>query len=193
MIVQAKWTRWCLALLPCLLLWAVPEAGAAEGGGNWRPTYDLIMRWVNFIILAALLVKFVRVPLVNFVKGRQAEISAEIKDLEEQRQAAEAAIKDAEEQLAASSSRLETIKERIVSEGQARKAEIIADAQKDGEMMLAAARLKVDGQIQRAKDQLRAEMVDLAVEQALQRLPGLITEEDNRRILETYMAAAQSK
>ena len=171
--------------------WAVAqETGGAAG---WRPLYDNVMLVINFLILAALLAKLARVPLVNFVKSRQAEISTEMKDLEEQRQAAEAAIQEAEAELAASSSRLETIKAHIVSQGQSRKAEIIAEAQKEGEMMLATARLKVDSQIQTAKDQLRAEMVDLAVQQALERLPGLITEEDNQRLVENYMAAAQSK
>jgi len=182
-----------LILIQALALWAVPEVQAAEGSADWRPTYDLIMRWVNFIILAALLVKLVRVPLTNFIKSRQQEINSEIKDLDQQRQAAEAAIKEAEEKLAASSSRLETIKERIVAQGRARKAEIIANAQKEGEMMITAARVKVDNQLQSAKDQLRAEIVDLAVEQALKRLPEMITEEDNQRIVEEYMAAAQSK
>lgn len=188
---------WHIAVVPslalALLLLTVPEAMATEGGSGWRPTYDLIMRWVNFIILAFVIVKFARVPLANFIRGRQKEISEEIEELEEQRQAAETAIKEAEEKLAESSSRLETIKERIVAQGKGRKAEIIANAQKESEMMLASARVKVDGQIQSAKDQLRADMVDLAVEQALQRLPGLITDDDNQRIVEEYMAAAQSK
>ena len=199
MIPRGKRTKWCpgataaLVLIQALVFWVVPEVQAAEGGADWRPTYDLIMRWVNFIILAALLVKLVRVPLTNFIKSRQREIGRELEDLDQQRQAAEAAIKEAEEKLAASSSRLETIKERIVAQGKARKAEIIANAQKEGEMMIAAARVKVDSQLQSAKDQLRAEMVDLAVEQALKRLPEMITKEDDQRIVEEYMAAAQSK
>ena len=32
------------------------EVLAADG--NWRPVYDLVMRWVNFLILAFLLFKF---------------------------------------------------------------------------------------------------------------------------------------
>ena len=176
-----------------LILCTVPEAWATEGSGGWRPTYDLVMRWVNFIILAAVLVKLTRTPLTNFIKGRQKEISSELETLEKERQAAEAQIKEAEEQLAASTARLDTIKKRIVNQGQSRKAEIIANAQKEGEMMLATARVKVDSQIESAKEQLKAEMVDLAVDQALKRLPQIVTEEDNQQVIESYMKAAASK
>jgi F-type H+-transporting ATPase subunit b len=182
-----------VALFQAAALWAVPEAMAADGGSDWRPTYDLIMRWVNFIILAFLIVKFARLPLINFLKGRQKEIATEIEELENKRKAAEAAIKEAEEKLAASSSRLDSIKERILAQGKSRKEEIIASAKKESEMLLSAARVKVDGQIQSAKNQLRAEMVDLAVDQALKRLPSLITDEDNQRIMEEYLTTAQSK
>ena len=42
---------------------------AAESGGTWRSTYDLIMRWANFLILAFIIFKFGKKPLINFMKS----------------------------------------------------------------------------------------------------------------------------
>ena len=44
------------------------DAQAADGTGDWRPVFDLVMRWVNFLILAFLLIKFSRVPIKNFLE-----------------------------------------------------------------------------------------------------------------------------
>ena len=55
------------------------EVLAAEGGGGWRPTYDIIMRWVNFGILAFIFFKFARRPLKNFLSDKKNEISLQIK------------------------------------------------------------------------------------------------------------------
>jgi hypothetical protein len=37
-----------------------------------RATWDLTMRWVNFLILAVVIVKYSKQPLISFLKGKQA-------------------------------------------------------------------------------------------------------------------------
>ncbi len=39
------------------------EAMAAEASGDWRSTYDTVMMWINFGILAFVIVKFGREPM----------------------------------------------------------------------------------------------------------------------------------
>ena len=41
-----------LAVLTVLMVYC-PDALAAEATEGWRPIFDLIMRWLNFIIIAA--------------------------------------------------------------------------------------------------------------------------------------------
>ena len=72
-----------LTVLFFLLAGAV-EVLAAEGGGGWRPTYDIIMKWVNFGILAFIFFKFARRPLKNFLSDKKNEISLQIKKLEDE-------------------------------------------------------------------------------------------------------------
>ena len=175
---------WALVLVPLL----VSVAAAAEPAGGFRPTWDLIMRWVNFIILVAVIVKFARRPLADFISGKQDEVAYELKRLEEQKNEATERVQEVYRQLENSRERFEKIKARIVKQGQDRKLEIIDQAQNESRILLEGTRRKIDHQLQQAREKLRSEMVDGAVDLALERLPQQITEEDNQKLLEKYLS-----
>lgn len=166
------------------------EVLAAEGGGGWRPTYDIIMKWVNFGILVLIFFKFARRPLMNFLSDKKNEISLQIKRLEEEKDRLRQRVREAETKLEENVLRLEELKERIVQMGERRKIEIIDDARQESRMLLESAKQKIEGRIIGARNRLKAEMIDAAAEMALEKLPGLVTEDDNRILLEQFMAHA---
>jgi F-type H+-transporting ATPase subunit b len=166
---------------------------AAEGGGGWRPTYDIIMKWVNFGILAFIFFKFARRPLKNFLSDKKNEISLQIKKLEDEKNRLLQRVREAETELEENVVRLEELKERIVQTGERRKLEIIEDARQESRMIIESAKQKMQGRIIQARNRLRAEMVDAAAEMALDKLPGLVTEDDNRKLLEQFMVHAAAK
>ena len=187
---------WTIFVTVCLRLAApvfvsivllVPDVMAADSGNGFRPTWDLIMRWVNFIILVAVIVKFGRRPLRDFLEGRREEVAFELKRLEEQKAAATEKVQDVYRQLENRRERFEEIKARILKQSEARKEQMIEQARRESDMLLENARRKIDFQIQKARQQLRSELVDSAVDQALKLLPRHITAEDNSKILEAYI------
>ena len=174
-------------------LWAVvlvvmlaPAAAAAEPADGFRSTWDLVMRWVNFIILVAVIVKFGRRPLADFISGKQDEVAYELKRLEEQKDSASDRVKEVYHQLENSRERFEQIKGRIIKQGEERKREIIDQAQNESRILFEGTRRKIDHRLQEARANLRSEMVDSAVDLALERLPQQITDEDNQKLLEKY-------
>jgi len=169
------------------------EVLAAEGGGGWRPTYDIIMKWVNFGILAFIFFKFARRPLKNFLSDKKNEISLQIKTLEDEKDRLLQRVREAETEMEENVVRLEELKERIVQTGERRKLEIIEDARQESRMIIESAKQKMEGRIIQARNRLRAEMIDAAAELALEKLPGLVTEDDNRKLLEQFMAHAIAK
>lgn len=170
-----------------LVLIFTPALAAAESSGGFRPTWDLIMRWVNFIILVAIIVKFARRPLADFIAGKRDEIAYQLKRLEEQKDAASTRAKEVYDQLDDSRERLERIKARIIKQGRERQQEIIDQARSESRLLLAGTRRKIDYQLREAKEKLRTEMVDSAVDIALERLPQQITAADNQKLLEKYL------
>ena len=181
---------WMMAAVCLLAMMLVPDVMAADGSDSWRVTYDLIMRWVNFIILAAVIVKFGRRPLMNFLSSRQEEIAYELRRLEKEKEAVMQKVDEMRRQMEDSEKRYEQMKERIIAQGGARKQAIIDEAKRENRMLMKATQNHIENRLRSAKRKLRAEIIDLAVDKALQRLPGELTAEDNRKLVEKFIERA---
>ena len=180
-------------LISCLSVLALaPEALAADSGGDWRTTYDLVMRWVNFIILAAVIVKFGRRPLMDFLTGRKGEVAYELRRLEEEKEALLEKVGEMRQKIEASESRYEQIKERIIAQGNNRKQAIIDDAQRESRILMETAKNHIENRLRTAKRTIRAEIIDMAVSRAMQELPAKVTAEDNRKLVEKLIETAAS-
>jgi F-type H+-transporting ATPase subunit b len=171
----------------------VAVAFAAESNGGWRSTYDLIMRWVNFAILVFVIVKFARQPLKKFLSGKGEEISLQIRSLEEEKNQLIERVRQAEKELDDSTGRITEMKQRIVKMGERRKQEIIADAHHESQIIMENAKRKNEGRLAQARNSLRSEMIDAAAEMVSNRLPDIITKEDNKKLLKNYMVRAATE
>jgi F-type H+-transporting ATPase subunit b len=170
-----------------------PDALAAETTQNWRSVFDLVMRWLNFVIIAVVLFKFGRKPIKDFLANRREEIDYQIKKFEQQKQAAEEKVREATEMLNDSVARFEKIKQRIVEDGEKKKHQIIEDARKESQMLLAATQRKIQNQVVEAKNLIRSEIIDSAIALAQKRLPDEITAADENKLIEHYMEMAAGK
>jgi F-type H+-transporting ATPase subunit b len=169
------------------------EAFAAENADNWRPIFDLVMRWVNFVILAFLLIKFSRTPIKDFFKSRRKELTSEIKALEKEKQDALREVDENLKLLEESGTRFEKLKERIAAQGEKNKANIINAARQESEILLEAAKRKIDYQLVEARYKLKLEMIDAAIDIAMKRLPKEVTAEDNQKWIDKFLSGANAK
>ena len=177
-------------LLPALL-WSVlifcGTAAAAETTADWRPTFDLVMMWINFLILVFLAFKFGKTPIMEFLVGRKLEISQEIETLEEKKNEITEKAKKALKKLDESDIHLGKLKQRIVEQGEKKKTMIIEEAEQQCRFMLETAHRKIKNHMIQAEAKFRAELIDAATERALEILPREITPEDDRKILKEYL------
>ena len=181
--------------LTCLIMLHLSafDVLAAENSGGWRPLFDLVMRWVNFLILAFLLIKFSRVPLKKFLEGKKQDIADEIGGLEAEKEEILRQIDQSKKQLENSRERLAVLKKRIVTQGEKNRQMIIDEAEREGKMMLKSAQQKVDSRILEARQLLKSELIDSAITLATKLLPEKITEEDNQKFIDAFMSSASSK
>ena len=107
--------RISLVLLTAVLLLHVTglQAFAAEKA-EWRGTYDLAMKWINFFILVFVVVKFGKAPIMRFLRAQKDDVADEIARLDREKQEMIAKIQDAQATLAESDIRFAELKERIV-------------------------------------------------------------------------------
>ncbi len=189
---QRKMFRGCLFFLGLFFLFLAGPAWAEDGVREWRPIYDLAMRWINFGIFIYFLVKVAWPPLVNFLSSQKSEIQAKIEGAQKEKDEMLAKVQDAKDSLEKSGPRLEEIKSRIVEQGERRKQEIIDEANEHSRLMMKNARQRIDNQILHARNQMMDELLDMAMEKAMERLPREITEEDNDRLIQAYLSAASA-
>jgi F-type H+-transporting ATPase subunit b len=182
-----KWIFWlALALLGVHL--SASSAFAADG--SWRPTYDLVMRWINFLILAGIIVRYARQPVQTFLQGRSAEVRIEIDTLERQKTKALEAVESVQRRLADSESRLAEMKARLLADGERRKQTLLDQAEAESAMILRDAEHKIEGLLRQVKRTIRVELVDSAIEMAHARLPAEIQAQDHQRLTADFFQAA---
>jgi F-type H+-transporting ATPase subunit b len=169
------------------------NALASETGGNWRATYDLIMIWLNFGIFAFLLVKYLKTPLINFLRGRQDEFARDISRLEEKREQISLKINETQQLFEKSEVHYENIKAKIITQGEGKKRELIEAARQESRLMIEQTNLRIGNQILQAKNKFKSEMIDLAFSLAMKRLPAEITKADHQRLLDQYIEQAERR
>lgn len=173
-----------VVLLPGIALAASPE---------WRAHYDLAMKWFNFILLSAVIYKYGRGPMKQFLSGQKEDTAAQLNALEEEKARYIDEIKAAKLQTEENQQRLLEMKDRLIAQGEAHKQAVIDQARSQSVAMIEAARAKMETRILQAKTKLKLELADMAFEQATTRLPGLITDTDNQMFLDNYMTGMQIK
>jgi F-type H+-transporting ATPase subunit b len=173
------------------LLALANSAFAAEGQASWRPTYDLVMSYVNFCILVAALVKMLKKPLKQFLAGSKKTISSQIERVESRKSEAEKTIRETRQTIAESDTRLEGIKTRILEQGKQRKQTIIDEARQQSRQMLVDAKKRIDHQILQARDAFRAELVDSAIDIATKKIPQIFSADDDKRLVKAFIGSAQ--
>jgi F-type H+-transporting ATPase subunit b len=181
-----------LAGFLCLHLLGL-DAQAAERNSNWRSVYDLIMRWINFGIIVFVVYKYGRKPFMNFLRGQKEKVVGEIEELETRRDEVVERIKRTQQVIEDSDVRFAELKERIIRQGERKKAEIVESAQKHGKSMIEDAKRRIDTHILQAKNAFRSELIDRAVDVALERLPNQITPEDNEKFTREFLDGASAK
>jgi len=173
-------------LLIGLLMLLFPVVAMA-GDPSWRPTYDLAMRWLNFIILVAVIVKYAREPIKGFLKLKKDDVVSEMDTLDGEKTKILQEIEAAKVQGSENQARFKEMKERLIAQGETHKQQLITQAKQQSTIMLEETRRKMENRIVQAKANLTMELLDMAIEQALTKLPGVMTDDDNRRLLDDYM------
>jgi F-type H+-transporting ATPase subunit b len=167
-----------------LLLAPLPAFAA---GTDWRPVYDIVLMWVNFLILAAVLVKVLRRPLGRFLHERRTAYKETLEALESDKRRIEQQIHALHETLQERKRNAAALHERIVARGRAERQEIVADAQDEADRRLEKARLHIEARQREVWQKLRHEMIDAAVRRAMAELPQHITPELEQDLVDRYL------
>jgi F-type H+-transporting ATPase subunit b len=155
--------------------------------GDWLP------RLVNFAIIAAVVIYFMRKPVRDFFKNRSAEIAKSMRESQEARERAAAALAEMERKI----KELEAETARMVADAKERgekdRQAIIDEGRKVAADVQTQVKQGIDIEVQKAKAALAVEAAQLSVDLAEGKIKKTISNQDHERIVKEYISKVGGK
>ena len=174
-------------VLPGLAGLLLANPALAAGGGD-----GLMWPWINLILLLGALVYFGRGPIVEMFAGRRTQIQTDIDAASNQLGEAERNHAELQRKLQDLDAELEAIRGTAQQRAGEERDRILADARASAERIRSDAQTAIAQEVARARESLRDEAVDLALELAGERLGREVTDADRARILDEFIGRIES-
>jgi F-type H+-transporting ATPase subunit b len=174
--------RSALALL--LILFALP-AHASDDSATGLQAF--LWPAVNLVILIAVLVYFARKPLRAYFDKRRSDIQGELQTAADQLATAETTYADWQRRMVDLDGELDEIRATSRQRAEAERERIIDDARATAERIRRDATAAVELELRRARETLREEAAQLAIELAGERLTREVTDTDRDRLIDEFI------
>lgn len=171
------------ALVVFLILFYANLAFAA-GAGHGGDFKDWAFKTINFAILVFLIVKFLGKPIKNYLAQRKELIEKSIKESQEAKELAQRALREVEEKLKLKDKEIQDILDSARKIGEQEKAQIMQEADRMKEKILEQARTNIEFEVKMAKDALRLEAAELAIQLSEQKLKEKVSPEVQEKLLQ---------
>jgi F-type H+-transporting ATPase subunit b len=172
-------------ILATLFVAAAPAlAFASEAGGEGYDWAGFGWQLVNFAILATLLVVFVRKPLRDYLKARTESIKKSIEEARQARELAEKALAEVHERLKVKDREIAEVVAAAETSGQKEKEALIEEGERLAQKLIEQARSNIDYELKQAREAIKAEAVELAMELAEKKIKDKLGEEEQKKLFE---------
>ncbi len=177
-------------LLTFMLVLVLANMAIASGGGHADSGVllkDFLYRILNFSIVVAILVYFLRKPLKKGLAGRSEEIEKALAEAKQVKEEAEAKFAEYDRKLDQATEEIAEISDAIRREGELEKQKIIENAKQMAIKIEQNAEKAAEMEIAKARRELQKEASKLAVEMAKTMLEQNFTKDDDTRLIDEYM------
>lgn len=178
-------------LLTLMLVMVLANMAIAAGGGGHADSgvllKDFLYRILNFSIVVAILVYFLRKPIKKGLAGRSEEIEKALAEAKQVKEEAEAKFAEYDRKLDQATEEIAEISDAIRREGELEKQKIIENARQMAVKIEQNAEKAAEMEIAKARRELQQEASRLAVEMATKMLEQNFTKEDDTRLIDEYM------
>ena len=176
-----------LAALPPGLVLAAEEAAKHEEPGIINLNVTLFIQAVNFLILIALLSRFLFTPLKKFLADRAAGIEKALAEAKVAREAAAKAQEEHRAQIVATQREAAALRDQAQREVEAERQRLLKASRDEAQRLVDEARAAIEAEVKRARASLREEVVSLSLAAAERLLGRSMTGEDQKRLAEQYV------
>ncbi len=187
-----------LPLTSFFLLLTFSLAFASGGGGEEASSSVIIKEYIwkiiNFGILVALVVLlFKKMDIKGYLRKRTELIEKSLQEAREAKELAQKALAEVEERLKVKDKEIEEIISAATKSGETEKANLIEEGDKLKDKILEQTKANIDYEVKRAKDEIKAEAVEIAMELAEKKLKEKLTKEEQLKLLEESISKIEDK
>jgi F-type H+-transporting ATPase subunit b len=167
---------------------APAHAEEATEGPHEQTLLQTSAKLFNFVIMAAVLVYFLKSPLSVHLAARASHIRQDLVTAAEMRAAASAQLAEIDRRLKTLPAELEALRAQGAQDVVAEQARIAQAAALERERLIAQTRREIETRLRVARRELTAHAAQLAVQVAEARIRASITPEDQLRLVDRYTA-----
>jgi len=161
------------------------SSGGGEGAEHAAPWWkDYIWKIINFLLLFILLFKFAKKPMQNFFQKRTELIEKTLNEAKEAKAVSLKALQAVETRLKAKDAEIEVILAASKKSGELERDSIIAESDRLKAKILEQAKTNIEYELKHAKESIKAEAVELAMELAEKKLKEKLTKEEQEKLFE---------
>ena len=175
-----------------------PDGHAAAGGehgdaaAHEESIWPMVGKIVNFAILVGTVIYFARSPLASYLAGRRAQVRSDLVAADEMKKTAAVQIAEMDAKLKALPAELEALKARGQQEIAAEEKRIRELAETERVRLLDQATREIDQRVRVAHRELVEHAAALSVDLARQKISEQITDADQARLVDRYLAEVKS-
>jgi F-type H+-transporting ATPase subunit b len=181
-----------LSPVSCLLS---PDFAFASGGGEHHGIAwgELLWPFINFAILAAILIFFTRKPFKEFFKNRTANIEKSIKEATEAKKLAEKTLAEVRERLNNTEQETSQIIEAARKTGEKEKEALIAEGEHIKQRIVEQAKASIEFELEKAKQAIKSEAALLALEAAEKEIKKRLGSSEQEKLIDEYIKKIEVK
>ncbi len=179
------------------LIFAFAAVAFGSGGGEegaqvpiWK---DYMWKIINFGILVIILLKFVKKPFQSFLRQRTETIEKTLKEARDAKELAQKALQEVEARFKTKDKEIEEILSASKRAGEVERERILEESNRLKERIFEQAKVNMEYELKHAKEAIKAEAVELALELAEKKLKEKLTKDEQERLLEESLTKIGGK
>lgn len=170
----------------------IGEKDHVEPSLLWRPTgmpAPFLATCLNWLVLVSLIVVFAKKQLPAALKKRKASIVSGMEEAGRVKAQAESRLNELEDKLSHVDEEIERIKAEMQRSGEAERERILREADERRQRLERDAARLIETELEGAKDQLRREVVDAALQQATEEVSRQLTAQDQQSLFDEALGS----
>lgn len=169
----------------------------ASSGGGEEAHPSLVKEYaykiINFVLIFGIVIYFARKPIANMLKQRAELIEKSIKEAQEAKELAQKALQEAQTRLQTKDKEIEEIIHVSTQAGEQERQRLIEESERLKERIFEQAKVNIEYEVKGAKDAIRAEAVEIAMELAEKKIKEKLTKEEQEKLLQESLTKIGGK